>query len=168
MSTFRIARDELTRVFSPRAAKAFEQMQDTVVSQGETIGSGIAGTQSLREATFLTLSPNAELPNEYVLTLGPGLRFETSAGEVAIHSDAPQVEGGHRVRFVVPGDATIVLPIVGVVATREGTETLANKTLKAPALDGLVNALNDAAAAAGGVAVGGMYRNGSALMVRVA
>ncbi|MDI1265593.1 MAG: hypothetical protein PS018_20290 [bacterium] len=31
----------------------------------------------------------------------------------------------------------------------------------------LVNAANDAAAAAGGVAVGNMYRNGSVLMVRV-
>lgn len=32
----------------------------------------------------------------------------------------------------------------------------------------LVNAVNDAAAAAAGVSVGGMYRNGSVLMVRVA
>jgi len=31
----------------------------------------------------------------------------------------------------------------------------------------LVNAVNDAAAAAGGVAIGQMYRNGSILMVRV-
>ena len=34
-------------------------------------------------------------------------------------------------------------------------------------LAGLQNFANDAAAAAGGVKVGGMYRNGSALMVRV-
>lgn len=32
----------------------------------------------------------------------------------------------------------------------------------------LVNAVNDAAAASVGVPVGGMYRNGSVLMVRVA
>lgn len=32
----------------------------------------------------------------------------------------------------------------------------------------LVNAVNDAAAAAGGVAIGQSYRNGSVLMVRVA
>lgn len=32
----------------------------------------------------------------------------------------------------------------------------------------LVNAVNDAAAAAGGVAVSGLYRNGSVLMIRVA
>lgn len=35
------------------------------------------------------------------------------------------------------------------------------------ALGGLGNYANDVAAAAGGVAVGGMYRNGSVLMVRV-
>ena len=34
-------------------------------------------------------------------------------------------------------------------------------------LAGLPNFSNDTAAAAGGVKVGGMYRNGSALMVRV-
>ena len=34
-------------------------------------------------------------------------------------------------------------------------------------LAGLQNYANDTAAAAGGVKVGGMYRNGSALMVRV-
>jgi hypothetical protein len=32
---------------------------------------------------------------------------------------------------------------------------------------GLLNAANDGAAATGGVPVGGMYRNGSVLMVRV-
>ncbi len=34
-------------------------------------------------------------------------------------------------------------------------------------LSGLPNFANDTAAAAGGVKVGGMYRNGSAIMVRV-
>ncbi len=34
-------------------------------------------------------------------------------------------------------------------------------------LSGLPNFANDTAAAAGGVKVGGMYRNGSVLMVRV-
>ena len=35
-------------------------------------------------------------------------------------------------------------------------------------ISSLVNAINDAAAASAGVPVGGMYRNGSVLMVRVA
>lgn len=35
-------------------------------------------------------------------------------------------------------------------------------------ISALVNAVNDAAAASAGVPVGGMYRNGSVLMVRVA
>ena len=38
----------------------------------------------------------------------------------------------------------------------------------APALDPLPDAIDDAAAATAGVAVGGLYRNGSALMIRVA
>lgn len=41
-------------------------------------------------------------------------------------------------------------------------------TLAAPAMTGLQDAADDAAAAAAGVAVGGVYRNGSALMIRVA
>lgn len=40
--------------------------------------------------------------------------------------------------------------------------------LNALTLDRLGNYSNDAAASAGGVAVGGFYRNGSVLMVRVA
>jgi hypothetical protein len=67
-------------------------------------------------------------------------------------------------------------------ATIEGAETLTNKTLTAPTLEtptinsptlatpsvsGLQNFANDAAAATGGIAIGGMYRNGSTIMVRV-
>ncbi len=37
----------------------------------------------------------------------------------------------------------------------------------ADTFDGLVNAANDAAASAAGVSVGGLYRNGSVVMIRV-
>lgn len=43
-----------------------------------------------------------------------------------------------------------------------------NDALSTTMFTGLVNAVDDAAAASGGVAVGGRYRNGSVLMVRVA
>ncbi len=38
----------------------------------------------------------------------------------------------------------------------------------APSVDALGNYANDTAAAAGGVPIGGLYRNGSAVMIRVA
>lgn len=168
MTTFRISRDELSRVFSPRAAKQFEQMQDAVVTQGDAIGSNVSATGVLRDATFLTLSANTELPNEYVFRWGAGLRLVTEPGIATLYSDAPRVEGTGTLRFVVPGDTVLALPLMGTLATQAGPETLANKTLVEPKVTGLVNAVDDAAAATAGVPVGGMYLNGSVAMVRVA
>lgn len=45
--------------------------------------------------------------------------------------------------------------------------TLGAASSNAPSLTGLQNAANDGAAAAAGVPVGGVYRNGSVLMIRV-
>ena len=46
---------------------------------------------------------------------------------------------------------------------------LLHKQVKsAPSVDSLGNYANDTAAAAGGVPIGGLYRNGSAVMIRVA
>lgn len=168
--TYFIARAELLRVFNPRAAGQFEELQQKLAETEETSGAGVGATQTLQQATFVTLSPNAELPNEYVLLLGEGLHFVVDAGEhtVTIHSDGPRVEGGHSLSFVVAGNSSVVVPLAGVLATRDAVETLENKTLAEPRVSGLGNYANDAAAAAGGVEITGLYRNGSQLMVRVA
>ena len=56
--------------------------------------------------------------------------------------------------------------ITGLVAGGLPVTTVTPPTLGA--FNSLGNYVNDAAAQAGGVAIGGMYRNGSVIMVRVA
>lgn len=167
-TTFFIDREELSRVFNPRAAMMFEEMQRRVASTEETVDANLGETGALMEAAFVTLSPNTELPNEYVLGVGEGLRLDVEPGRVSLFSDAPRVNGGHRLEFLVAGPSTVAVPLGGILATREAVETLKNKTLDAPKMSGLVNAADDAAAAAAGVPVGGVYRNGSQVMVRTA
>lgn len=167
--TFFISREDLSAAFpSQRAVKQFEDMQRRVAETEEATGAGVAATDTLAQGSFVTLSPNAELANEFVLTVGTGLRLVTGEGGVTLYSDAPRVTGGHSLAFVVTGPTSVALPLSGVLATRGNAETLENKTLAAPKLAGLGNYADDAAAAAGGVPVGGVYRNASALMVRVA
>lgn len=164
-----ISRADLLEAFPLRAARQFEVMQQTVAKVEDTVTANVDATGALKDATFVTLSANAELPNERVLGLGEGLAFELTDGGVTLNTDAlARVEGGHELRFVVSGDTELVLPLTGGVATRENVETLRNKTLEAPKLSGLKEATDDTAAATAGVPVGGMYRTGSALKVRLA
>lgn len=165
--TFFIARDILENVFGQRAARQFEDLQERVATAEETSGAGVDATETLQEGSFVTLSPNDELENEFVLSVGQGLRLETGPGSVTLYSDAPIVSGGHPLTFAVVGPTTVAVPLSGILATRDKAETLQNKTLEAPKLSGLVNASDDTAAGAAGVPVGGVYRNGSALQVRV-
>lgn len=167
-TTFFIDRIELERVFSPRAVRQFEELQQKLAETEERSTVSVGATETLQQGTFVTLSPNAELPNEYVLGVGSGLRLEAGSGTLTLYSDAPRVTGGFTASFAVTGPTALALPLTGILATRANVETLENKTLTAPKLSGLVDAVDDAAAAGGGVPVGGAYRNGSVLMVRVA
>ena len=169
-ATYFISRAELDRVgFSPKAVRQFEEMQFDQAQISQTVRANVEGTGSLKEATFVTLSPNAELPNERVLTLGDGLAFVLTEGEVKLETTGlVRAYGGHTISFVGAGATEVVVPLRGTLATRDNAETLNNKTLAAPKLSGLVSAADDTAAASAGVPVGGVYRNGSALQVRVA
>lgn len=169
--TYFLAREELLGVgFSRKAARQFEDMQSQVASSEDTIQSNIEGTDRLKDATFVTLSPNAELPNERVLTLGTGLAFELAGeGEVKLNTTGlVRASGGHEITLVGAGESEVLMPLTGRLATLENYETLKSKTLEAPLLSELSNAADDTAAASAGVPVGGMYRDGSVLMVRVA
>lgn len=163
-----IDRETLTKTFgNPAMVAAFEDLQNTVARTESVATANVEATGKLSDAAFVTLSPNAELPNERVLALGEGLRFVLAPGGVTIVSDAPLVEGGYRVRMTVAGDSDLALPLTGILATRDNVETLTHKTLASPALAGIANYADDAAAASGGVPVGGVYRTGSALKMRV-
>lgn len=169
MADFLIRRDVLEQVFGRRWGSAFENQQTTLANVSEASAQTVADTSALKEAAFVTLSANAELPNERVLVLGDGLEMVVGAETVLLRLsvDGARVSGGHKVTFVATGESSVAVPLAGILASREGVETLANKTLDAPLLSGLVDAVDDAAAATASVPVGGAYRTGSALKVRV-
>lgn len=166
--TFQISRAELAKVFdSARAIAQFEDMQRKVAETSETVGANVDATTALKDASFLTLSPNADLTNEYVLQYGEGVRIVAEGGVAKLYIDAAIAVSGHSIRLTTTGDTRLALPITGFVATREGTETLKAKTLDAPKLSGLANAANDAAAATASVPIGGIYHNAGELRVRL-
>ena len=80
--TFLISRADLAPIFgqNPRVLQQFEEMQRAVSDHGDAIGANVAATSSLADATFVTLSPNAELGNEYVLSVSEGLELLTGTG----------------------------------------------------------------------------------------
>jgi hypothetical protein len=168
VTAYIIPRDVLYRVFGndPRTVTAFEQQQQTI-SDVDARTADIAGTVAAKDATYITLSANADLPNERVLAFGRGINFDLTATQLTLFTDGPNVNGGFSLQMTVAGDSNISVPLSGIMATRENTETFKNKTLDAPKVSGLGNYANDAAAAAGGVPVTGLYRNGSQLMLRV-
>lgn len=167
--SFFLRRGDLSRVFGGNMALVaqFETLQENVATNTESSTAAIEATATQREATYVTLSANAELPNERVLGVGPGLALDVgTAGQVTLSSNVFS-ENGWPVQLVATGATTLQLPIAGIVATRSNTETFSNKTLAAPKLSGLTNAADDTAAAGAGVPVGGVYRDGSNLKVRV-
>lgn len=165
-------RADLAQFFgnNPRLLRAFEDQAREVTENSEGLRTTAEATQSLQQATVLTLSPNAELTNERVLQIGRGLSAVDSEGflNLSTSDNIPVLNGGFTLTITLEGDSAVGIPLTGILATQSNTETLENKTLEAPKFSGLGNYVDDAAAAAGGVPVGGMYRNGSALMVRVA
>ena len=152
-----------------RLVSAFEEQSEMVASLEVARQSQAEATDSATQATYITASANAELPNERVFQTGIGLTVTDEDGilRVSVTQEVAQVTSGFTVTFSSTAPAAIVVPPRGVMATTANIETLSNKTLEAPKYTGLGNYANDAAAAAGGVEIGEMYLNGSAAMVRV-
>lgn len=168
-----ITRDMLAEAFpaNKRLQRAFEEQSEVVEATAATVAGTLESTDALNEATVVVLSPNAAFANERVLRVGQGIRAVVDDDFVTLEIDpegAASVEGGFSVLLRAQGVTDVLLPMAGTLATRAGDEILQNKTLATPKISGLGNYANDAAAAAGGVPVTGIYRNGSQLMVRVA
>jgi hypothetical protein len=167
-------RDALTRALNGdrRLVAAFEQQAQAVTENQEATGLQVEATQALQDATVLTLSPNGALTNERVLKLGDGVRAIDDGIYLTLSVDDrfAHVAGGFRVDLTAEGDTAVVLPLGGVLATLGGEETLTNKTLNAAVLvAAILNAseyASDAAAAAGGVPVGGLYTKAGAVFRR--
>lgn len=157
-----------------RLVAAFEQQAVAVSENQEATSLQVDATQALQDATVLVLSPNATLNNERVLKLGEGIRAADDGTYLTLSVDdrVAHVAGGFRVDLTAQGDTAVVLPLGGMLATTDGDETLTNKTLEAAVLvAAILNAseyATDAAAAAGGVPVGGLYLKAGAVFRRAA
>lgn len=119
---FSIPREILQRMLgNPRAVASFERMGVVLSETAEATTANVAETQTLKDAAFVTLSANAELPNERVLKFGAGLRGDVTTGSVTLQLDrnVPQATGGFSVQFVAAGDSQLGLPPAGTLATQE-------------------------------------------------
>lgn len=160
-----LRRDDLAEFFgsNPRLLRAFEEQAAAVQNATD----GVAETSALKDATVIVLSANGDFTNERVLEIGDGIDVDITDTTVRISVKDVARTQDYLVTFAPPGDVTLALPAEGTLASLENAETLLSKTLDAPKLTGFGNYANDAAAAAGGVPVTGVYRNGSVMMVRV-
>lgn len=160
-----LRRDDLAQFFgsNPRLLAAFEDQAQAV----ETNTNAVADTAALKDATVIVLSANGDFTNERVLELGDGIDIEVNDTTVKFSVKDVARTADFGVTLIPPAEVELFLPPEGTLVSAESPAFLENKTLSAPALDTIGNYANDAAAAAGGVPVTGVYRNGSVLMVRV-
>lgn len=160
----------LAKYFSadPRLISDFEEQDERITRVETTTTTNTEATAALTDATFVTLSPNSELPNERVLAFGQGLTGNDAGNQVILSVvGVPVLSNNFNVVLSVDGDTVLSLPLSGILATLAGAEIFTNKTLSAPKLTAIGDYADDTAAAAGGVPISGVYRTASALKVRV-
>lgn len=152
------------------AQQAAEGAQQAADQAQQAADEAVQATNNIIGASILVLSLDGTLTNERVLTAGNLIDFDDTGpnGTLTVKVDKLAIAGAFTLGLTLTANSALTLPASGTLATLAGTETLSAKTLDAPKISGLGNYPDDAAAAAGGVPVGGVYRNGSVLMVRVA
>lgn len=159
-------REDLAQFFSgnPRLMQAFEDQALALEQAADTV----EATQSIREASVVVLSANGEFTNERVLEVSDDIELEitTTGLKLKVRNVARAEDYG--VTFIPPADVILFLPPEGTLVSAETAAVLENKVLKAPSLASIPDHADDVAAAAGGVAIGQMYRTASVLKVRVA
>lgn len=164
-----IPRDLLEKYFEkdPRLISAFEAQSEAVETIMDPTTGAVQATSALQNATVITLSSNAVFNSEFILTNGDGTALEIAEGTVSIRVDDTVARtSGPKVTFVPPGPVTLGLPGEGTLISDAAPATLSQKTLDKPLVPGLVDAVSQAAAAAAGVPMWGMYRDGNDLKVR--
>lgn len=165
-----LPRDILTRALGndSRAVRAFEEEARNNAATATKLAANTDATDNINDATVIVLSPNAAFNNERVLKLGDGLSAYDDGTYLTIYADdgVPHVDGGFAVKLTTTQDTYLQLPTRGLVATVDQSETFYSKTLQAPVLTGVNEYASDAAAAAGGVPINGVYTTSGALKLR--
>lgn len=170
--TDRIDRKMLAEAFphSPRLVRAFEAQAQAVEASSSGLETQAQATEKLQDASVIVLAPNGAFSGERVLVLGPGLVGVDNGSTLTIQTSTkvPLVNGDFGLTITLAGNSAVAIPLTGIIATLANIETLSNKTLKAPKITDIGDYADDAAASAGGVPVGGVYRTASVLKVRTA
>lgn len=135
-----------------------ERMIRAMEDQSRTVDSGVAATSALADATVIVLSPNGDFTNERVLKVGDGINIDVTDDSVTLSVENVAMAQGYPITLISNGETQLILPLSGTVMVGESPKVDVST---------IGNFVDDAAAAAGGVAVGQLYRNGSVLMVRV-
>jgi hypothetical protein len=164
-----IPRDLLEKYFKddPRLISAFENQALAVEAAFDATTGAVSATDSLQNATVITLSANSVFNNEFILTNGDGTELDVTQGGVSIRVDSTVARtNGQNVKFNAPGDVSLGLPNTGTLVSDTAAAILYLKTLDKPLLQNLVNATSPSNAAANGVPLWGMYRDGDTLHVR--
>lgn len=135
---------EQLKGITPKLRQAFEELFVDTASTAETASGAVAATGAIQNATVLTASPNAAFNNELVLQVLEGLNLELQDG-AAILSLAYLIvtQGGFKLAFNLEADTSLDLPVSGRVVALDSSGA---------------SYADDAAAAAGGVEVGEIYR----------
>jgi hypothetical protein len=154
----RALREALARHFGNdhRTVAAFEQLFDKVEANDAELASSAGATVAMNEATVLVLSANEAFANERILRITSGIKATDDGTYLTLELEDVARTEGYAVTLIAQGDAELSVPLVGTVLVKEhiGAQLFGNYA-------------NDAAAAAAGVPIDGVYRNGSVLMVRV-
>lgn len=169
-----IPRDLLEKYFrdDPRLIAALEEQSIAVTEAVEIADGAVSGTQRMQDATIVTLSQNEDLNNEFILKDGDGTTVTFVVGLVQIDVDKTVARAADNgVTFIAPAEVTLFLPVEGELTSNVAPQEMFNKNLNKPVLhqpvlSGLVNADTDSEAAAAGVALYGMYRDGNVLCIR--
>jgi hypothetical protein len=128
---------------SLKVIQALESLQAKAVYAASTVTSNAEATTELQDATNVTLSANAALPNERILAVGANGLSLTDNGPgstVVIAMIYPIATNGYALTLNMIADSAPTLPIGGTIPS----------SAIGPYAD-------DAAAAAAGVAVGEWY-----------
>jgi hypothetical protein len=153
-----------------RMIRAMEEQQSKVEAASSGLQTTAQTTDRIEAASVLVLAGNNAFTNERVLELGSGLAGVDDGNTLRLSTSkiVPLITGDFRVSIVASGDSQFQVPFRGTLATIANPETLSNKTLDKPKVSGLGNYTSDAAAATGGVPVGGLYHNAGVVRIRLA
>lgn len=149
-----------TALQNPRLVSAFETLINLLTDTVTAVQGSTGPVAGLSTAPFVLQAANENYAGGFVLEGGATVNATVAGNSILLSVTAavPTVTGDGGVNFIITGATNLILPTVGTVAT---TSNIFNY------IAGAQDFADDAAAAAGGVPVGGIYRTASVLKVRV-